>query len=338
MSTDDLSILRCPNTGQRLIRLNENCVASEDGRYRYDVINGIYILLPERFGTDYRQRMVAEFYATKGWSRNIAGLYVDTAAFVDGRRVSRDFTGACIRAIRRHLPKDGKWLLDAGSGPIPHTEYLNLQNGFDRRLCVDFSLDALSQAKEKLGDRGAYVVGDLTQLPIADDSVDAAISFHVIYHIAEELQAAAFREVSRVTKEGGTAAIVYRWAYSPISWRLDRIFAWLDRIIPRNTRSPDTENLSKPNAPSLYFHAHSLQWFMGQRWPFSYSIFPFRVIDNEIMRRHFTDHPLWKCVTRTISIWQRMMPRFTGSHGEYPCIVIRKSENHNIRKSENHNA
>lgn len=327
MITDELDILKCPNSGQKLVRLDENSVASEDGKYKYDVVDGVYILLPEKFGIDYRQKIVADFYAAKGWAKDTAGQYVDTAVFVDGRRVSREFTGSCIRAVRRLLPRRGKWLLDAGSGPIPHTEYMDLQIGYERRLCVDFSLDALSQAKKKLGDRGMYVVGDLTQLPIRSQSVDAAISFHVVYHIADELQEKAFKELYRTLKSTGAAVIIYRWAYSPISWRLDKLFTWLARLAPPNTQCPSTKSLESQKAPSLYYHAHSLQWFREQQWPFAFSLYSFRVIDNEMMRRHFTDHGIWKLVTQLLSIWQKLMPRFTGAYGEYPCILI-KGERH----------
>lgn len=103
-----ISILKFQNSGQRIIRLNEKSVRSEDGRYKYDVVDGVYILLPEKFDTDYRQKIAADFYASQGWSKNTNVLYIDTAAFLNERSVSRKFTGACTRAVGQLLPKKGR--------------------------------------------------------------------------------------------------------------------------------------------------------------------------------------------------------------------------------------
>jgi ubiquinone/menaquinone biosynthesis C-methylase UbiE len=77
----------------------------------------------------------------------------------------------------------------------------------------------LEVARGNLRDLGAYnvdlVVGDIAGLPLEDDSVDAAFA-NVVLHHAEE-PAAMLREMSRVTRPGGTVAIVdevehhYEW-------------------------------------------------------------------------------------------------------------------------------
>ena len=104
---------------------------------------------------------------------------------------------------------------------------------------------------KKLGDLGVFVVADLTQLPTNDDSVDAAVSFDVFYHIAEELQSLAFRETSRVFRNGGAVAIVYRCAYSSISCRLDILFSWFGKFIPNDASSSGGGAADASNAPAL---------------------------------------------------------------------------------------
>ena len=168
-----------------------------------------------------------------------------------------------------------------------------------------------------------YVVDDLAHLPIIDNSVDATVYFHVVHHIAEELQSVVFKEISRALKHDGTAAIVYRRACSPSSWRLDRMFTRLAILIPRNAQhsSPIRDEVSP--GPALNFLPHLLEYFNSQPCPLKAKIFSLRVIDNEFIREHFANHRMWRHVTNLLSMWQRLMRRFTGADGAYPCIVIK---------------
>lgn len=217
--------------------------------------------------------------------------------------------------------------MDAGSGPIPHDEYLTFHQGYKKRLCVDFSLDALYKAKKKLGDKGIYVVGDLTELPLQDGVAADAVAMHVIYHIPEEKQARALDELHRVLQPGRKAVIVYSWPYAPLVPQIERICRLLAKI---TGQSPQVEKLgtdqSTSEAPKLYFYAHDLQWFRSIDWSFKYRVLPFRIIGNPTMKKYFTEHWIWTMVVKALEIWQKVMPGFTGRYGAYPVIVIEKRQ------------
>ena len=123
--------------------------------------------------------------------------------------VPLSFSRKCIRRLNTHFQRGGRFLLDAGSGPIAHEEYLEFGTNFERRVCVDLSAEALRVARSKLGARGVYLQADLTNLPIQTGSIDAVTCNHVIYQIPENQQAAVFKELWRVLKPGGVAVIVY---------------------------------------------------------------------------------------------------------------------------------
>ncbi|WP_051273036.1 class I SAM-dependent methyltransferase [Sphingomonas phyllosphaerae] len=52
----------------------------------------------------------------------------------------------------------------------------------------------------------AVIVGDATALPFADGSIDTALAIHMLYHLADP--AAGLAELARVTRPGGTVAVV----------------------------------------------------------------------------------------------------------------------------------
>jgi SAM-dependent methyltransferase len=72
---------------------------------------------------------------------------------------------------------------------------------------VDISPDAIQHAKRVYGELGnvEFACASCTQLPLADASVDMAVSFETIEHIAE--QAAFLNELARVLKPDGVLVI-----------------------------------------------------------------------------------------------------------------------------------
>jgi ubiquinone/menaquinone biosynthesis C-methylase UbiE len=63
---------------------------------------------------------------------------------------------------------------------------------------IDVSAEAVSAAKERLGDRGSIVQGDVGQLPFEDDSFDLVVCLETIEHVADgPAVIAEFRRVLR---------------------------------------------------------------------------------------------------------------------------------------------
>src|SRR5438270_10544570 len=113
----------------------------------------------------------ATFYEEFGWKKE-GDLYLDTLTFVDTRPLSLEHLARCHRRIGRELPASGRFVLDAASCPVQFPEYRRLSGPFDFRVCIDFSVRALREAQSNLGDRGLYLLGDVTRLPLRDGSMD----------------------------------------------------------------------------------------------------------------------------------------------------------------------
>ncbi len=127
---------------------------------------------------------------------------------------STSTTATC--AWRGPLKPVGRYLLDAGSGPVQYPEYLEYSRGYQYRVCADISITALKEARKRVGEQGLYVVADMANLPFKPGSFDGVVSLHTIHHLPEAEHLRAFDELYRVLAPGSTAAVVNGWDHSPL--------------------------------------------------------------------------------------------------------------------------
>ena len=131
----DVNIMRCPVTKQALVCHDSSLLETVDGCYAYPIKDGIYLLTADSAiyrasGQDTdstvrrEKKIVRDFYNNFGWKLTESGTYKDTAVWVDQRTRSYEFSNLCMRRVGAYLPRSGTYLLDAGSGAIPHTVYV----------------------------------------------------------------------------------------------------------------------------------------------------------------------------------------------------------------------
>ncbi len=107
---------------------------------------------------------VRHFYDEVGWQQVSEGLY-QNARYEDLRPVAHEYIHRCHLRVNRHLKPEGKYLLDAGSGPIQYPEYLTYSQGYQYRVCLDISSVAMEEARNRIGKKGLFVVADVANLP-----------------------------------------------------------------------------------------------------------------------------------------------------------------------------
>jgi len=321
---DFIAILCCPETRQPLRRADAETLVTDDGQISYRIRDGI-VDFTTKLGDAKKpapKDVVKDYYEEAGWNADDAGVYDDTKRFMALGPVSRDYTRRCNEQVKTQLPPKGKYIVDAGSGAIPHVEYMAYHDNFDIRVCTDFSFAALQEAKRKLGAKGRYVMADLRCLPFKDASVDGVVCCHVVYHVPEQEQATAIMELSRILSPRGKAAIVYQWGKADLLWQMTKLFRVIDRVSPPKPEPKAVEQPARPAEESLYFYAHTYDWFVSRDWPFKYEIRSFRILDNPMMKRYLRDTPIWRMVVRLLVAWQAIMPNFTGKHGAYPLLIL----------------
>ena len=90
-------------------------------------------------------------------------------------------------------------VLDVGCGDGART-LANLPEG---SVGLDVSRRGLELARETVP--GARLLqGEMTQLPLATDSVDAVTAYHAVFHVPRADHPAVYREFARVLRPGGT--------------------------------------------------------------------------------------------------------------------------------------
>ena len=152
-----------------------------------------------------------------------------------------------------------------------------------------------------------YILGDITNLPLRTDSLDAVISLHTIYHVPLDEQAKAFEELYRVLKTGRSGVIVYtfsdapmkRWATKPAKWwNLVRNSAFgnfvKQRILGRKPMlaTPRAPKKDDTNGVPFYFHAHPLEWFRSKSWTFPIDIVVWRSVNVWFLRTYIQPQSL----------------------------------------------
>lgn len=269
------------------------------------------------------KKEVQEFYDTIGWRKKAGTLYEDAHRFEDLRPVSSDYVHRCHMRVKRYLRESGRYLLDAGAGPIQFSEYLEYSMGYRFRVCLDLSMTALREARDKLGDKGLYILGDIVNLPFRENAFGAVVSLHTIYHVPADEQKAAFLEIHRVLESGATAAVVY-------SWGDHSALMFLPVVVPRKTRAlsrklTGTIYLPKHQDPELYFFPHNYRWVRRNLMEvMDLDIVVWRSVSVPFLRQYIMDNHIGRQTLRFIYWLEEKLPRWAGRWGQYPLIIIRR--------------
>jgi ubiquinone/menaquinone biosynthesis C-methylase UbiE len=271
------------------------------------------------------KRQVREFYDQIGWTQVHEGLY-QNARFEDLRPVSRDYIHKCHLRVNRHLAPSGDILLDAGSGPVQWPEYLTYSENYSYRLCADFSITALKEARRKLGARGLYVVADIASLPFKAEAFDGGVSMHAIHHLPLSEHKRAYLELRRTLKPGRSAVVVNGW-HNPTLMRLSEPFIQLGRFLNGRGRKRKKVWAEEDDQAGTFVEKLTPRWLKQElNDEIQYEIYPWRSLSPRFMRWFVRPQMGGDLFLRMIFWLEERFPRFFGEHGQYPLIVIRKLE------------
>jgi SAM-dependent methyltransferase len=159
---------------------------------------------------------VRKFYDTEGWVPDAAGRTGEDRYYRDHSDVRSAYDEKIRQQTVRCFEGLQGILLIAGGGDLPQSHLLVAQK-FEKVICVDISSRALEISKSKLGAKGDYRQASMLALPLQDESVDAVLCAHVLYHIDKRDQAQAVREMIRVSKPGARVVILYRNPHAPFN-------------------------------------------------------------------------------------------------------------------------
>ena len=272
--------------------------------------------------TNHTKQKVREFYDEIGWQQEDDGNY-QNARYEDLRPVSREYIHKTRLRVMNGLIPTGKFLLDAGSGPVQYEEYKTYSQGYLKRICLDISIQALREARNRIGDHGLFVVGDLANLPFKTESFDGVVSMHAIHHLALPEHPKAYAEIHRVLVTGRTAAIVNGW-HNPLLIRMAEPLIGLMRRMSGRSEKKKKEWLNEEDPAGTFVQKMTPEWLkreIGSQM--TIEIKPWRSMSTRIMRwfvRPFGGRTFLKFV-----FWlEGIFPKFFAENGQYPLIVVKK--------------
>jgi SAM-dependent methyltransferase len=236
-----LDLLRCPQTGQRLMQFG-NRLTVPSGDRSYAISEGGIPLFAERHCSD-DARIQQAHYET------IAKAYVENLAYPHTEEYTAFLDRALFAGIRdQQLGTVAE--ICCGRAEAFHLLGRRIQRG----VGVDISVSMLEAAVRDHGAEGlSFVQGDATTLPLASEAFDAVFMLGGIHHVRD--RQALFAEVARILKPGG-------WFYfrEPVSdfalWRwlraiIYRLSPMLDHQTERPLRYQETAPLLSANGLSL---------------------------------------------------------------------------------------
>lgn len=282
------------------------------------------------------KQQVRDFYDQVGWHEVSDGLY-QNARYEDLRPVSQDYIHRCHMRVLNHLHAKGRYLLDAGSGPIQYPEYLAYSKNYAFRVCVDISIQALIEARKRIGTHGLFVVADIANLPFTQDVFDGLVSLHTIHHLPIDQHLRAYQELHRVLIPNRTGVVVNGWHEPSMAKTLgvmrkvtNRIQGFINQRLLGRKQIREKINLvgaiqNDFEIKSTFVDKNHPAWFtreISKRVPVE--ILVWRSVSVKDMRTFI--HPNWggRSILRLLFWLEDQFPHWFGKNGQYPLVVLNK--------------
>lgn len=283
------------------------------------------------------KQQVRNFYDQIGWRMESDGFY-QNARYEDLRPVAKEYIEKCHLRINRHLIRPGKFLLDAGSGPIQYPAYLTYMEGYQYRLCIDISIVALQEARKRISDLGLYVVGDISNLPFKSNIFEGIVSLHTLHHLPISDQKNAYKDLYRVLMPGQNAVLVNGWTESPLMNQ----WSWLAKLMEKigglfhNLRgkksvlqsekieNKNNEKMIKKESTGTFVEKLTAEWLRKEFPDMDIDILVWRTISVRFLRAVFHRALSGKFWLKMLYVLEEKYPEYFGKNGQYPLIVIHK--------------
>jgi ubiquinone/menaquinone biosynthesis C-methylase UbiE len=320
--------------GQLMTQPFDKGLATLDGHYIYPIIKDIILLLKDLAVVDATDKIIKDtinedkqlvknFYDQKGWFANEKGDYEDAVIFEDLRPFAQDYIKKCHDRVSRYLNPSGTYMVDAASGALQYEDYLQYSANYQYRVCVDFSFQALSECKRKLGDKALCILADMTNMPFKDNVMQGFVSLNTIYHIPKEEQATAIKELYRILAPKAKGVVVYEW-FKHSSWMNFWMFPFRAFVFIKNRIADGIARIfgKKDAGRRLYYYAHS-QEYMRKHLP-PYKLVVWRSLSVHFMRYYLHSWLFGKQLLDWVYQKEEKEPERCGEKGEYPMLVFEK--------------
>ena len=248
---------------------------------------------------------VNRFYNLSGWKLK-NNITTDANLFEDLRVNSQEYIKNCRLKLMTYIPKKGSNILDFASGPIQYKEYLKYSKNFNLRHCVDFSQDAINQAKKKIGSSGRFYCNDFFKIKFKKNYFDCSISLHTIYHIHKDNQKKAVIKLLNITKEKCPIIIVYSNPNTAIN-KFKKIINY------KNTKKQ-----------KIYFFCHSKKWWNQFNSVADIKFYAWRSFSAKHQKMIFPNNIIGRFMFKMIFYCEKKFNDFFVNNFQYYTVVLKK--------------
>lgn len=235
-------------------------------------------------------KSVNSFYNSKGWKIDKHGNFFDAVSFEDLRVNSQNYLKKNRLSLMKYFPKHGDILLDCASGPIQYLEYLKYSEYYKKRVCIDFSLEALKIAKSRDPKKIEIINGDILKTNIDKYRYSTILCIHTLYHLKKTNQIKVIKKFKKVIKVDGTIIILYSNPEFLLE-RIKNIFKIFRQKKPEFIFERFTPSQIKKEFPKAEF-------------------FPFRCLSGEDMKRILPNNFLTKIILLFLNKIEPFLPLF----------------------------
>jgi ubiquinone/menaquinone biosynthesis C-methylase UbiE len=248
---------------------------------------------------------VFKFYNEVGWTQRKKATS-DAILFEDLRPSARKYVSYSRNKINNYISKKGDHILDFASGPIQYKEYLKYSKNFKFRHCVDFSKQAIADARKKIGLHGKYYCNDFLKIKFKKNYFDTIVSLHTIYHIHKDKQAKTVKKLISISKKNSPIIIVYSNPNTLIN-SIKRIF------VKKNNKKQ-----------KIYFYCHNLSWWKQFSKNAKVEMYPWRSFASQHQKILFPNNFMGKILFKILIFLENTFPKFFIKYFQYPIIVLKK--------------
>lgn len=269
------------------------------------------------------KQKVREFYDSIGWKQEADGNF-QNARYEDLRPVSAEYIQKTRLRINTSLKQNGNYILDAGSGPVQYDDYVTYSKNYQKRVCLDISYLALKEARDRLGDHGLYVVGDLANLPFPGYVFDGIVSLHAIHHLPLDEHPRAYDELFRVLKEDSSAVIVNGWG-DPLLSRIGEPLIGLLRKLSGRSAKIKKDWINNESPEGTFVRKMTPDWLIanvGDHIPLT--VKPWRSMSTRYLRWFIHPKLGGRIILKLVYWLEDRFPGFFGKNGQYPMIILHK--------------
>jgi SAM-dependent methyltransferase len=259
--------------------------------------------------------IVRSFYDGAGWREDAGGSTIESLMFRQFPAGYADYAQGPINRLVGAFGACKGRLLVVGCGDMP-SAHIKIAQRFDEVQCLDISATALAIVNDKIGGAIELTHGSILNSGLADNSADAVLCAHVLYHIDREQQERAVREMLRITRPGGAVVILYANPRSP--------FALPGEIVRGVKLLCGLDAYRQPNGLDLYYHAEPLNWWRRFADDSDVSLHPNEAIGSRPARASLRRRELAVAFYRWAAKLEMERPGLALRLWQYPMAVLKK--------------